>query len=108
MFALSQGSEAVEDCVQGALSSLYPPFESTAPPLLSQVSGSLRDSMVMEILDVLQEIAFNFPHLEKYWEKNKQKNGLEKSWNFSLAPALPTHFKVDCSVITLNRPSGVG
>ncbi|KAG9331290.1 hypothetical protein JZ751_019539 [Albula glossodonta] len=30
------GSEAVEDCVQGALASLYPPFESTAPPLLSQ------------------------------------------------------------------------
>ncbi|XP_068612059.1 rho guanine nucleotide exchange factor 40 [Brachionichthys hirsutus] len=38
------GSEAMEDCVQGALASLYPPFESTAPPLLSQVFSVLEST----------------------------------------------------------------
>ncbi|MFT7815262.1 rho guanine nucleotide exchange factor 40-like isoform X2, partial [Arapaima gigas] len=58
-----QGSEAVEDCVQGALSSLYPPFESTAPPLLSQVFSVLEATYQHDSLRYLLDYFIPAKHL---------------------------------------------
>ncbi|XP_035280397.1 rho guanine nucleotide exchange factor 40 isoform X1 [Anguilla anguilla] len=57
------GSEAVEDCVQGALSSLYPPFESTAPPLLSQVFSVLESTYQHDSLRYLLDYFIPAKHL---------------------------------------------
>ncbi|KAJ8268722.1 hypothetical protein COCON_G00113290 [Conger conger] len=57
------GSEAVEDCVQGALSSLYPPFESTAPPLLSQVFSVLESTYQQDSLRFLLDYFIPAKHL---------------------------------------------
>ncbi|XP_062371994.1 pleckstrin homology domain-containing family G member 4B [Sardina pilchardus] len=57
------GSEAVEDCVQGALASLYPPFESTAPPLLSQVFSVLESTYQHDSLRYLLDYFIPAKHL---------------------------------------------
>ncbi|XP_062864861.1 rho guanine nucleotide exchange factor 40 [Trichomycterus rosablanca] len=57
------GSEAVEDCVQGALSSLYPPFESTAPPLLSQVFSVLESTYQHDSVRYLLDFFIPAKHL---------------------------------------------
>ncbi|KAI7813921.1 rho guanine nucleotide exchange factor 40 isoform X2 [Triplophysa rosa] len=57
------GTEAVEDCVQGALSSLYPPFESTAPPLLSQVFSVLESTYQHDSLRYLLDFFIPAKHL---------------------------------------------
>uniref|UniRef100_A0A667WN66 Rho guanine nucleotide exchange factor (GEF) 40 n=1 Tax=Myripristis murdjan TaxID=586833 RepID=A0A667WN66_9TELE len=54
---------AVEDCVQGALSSLYPPFESTAPPLLSQVFSVLESTYQHDSLRYLLDYFVPAKHL---------------------------------------------
>uniref|UniRef100_A0A3P8XUR3 Rho guanine nucleotide exchange factor (GEF) 40 n=1 Tax=Esox lucius TaxID=8010 RepID=A0A3P8XUR3_ESOLU len=59
----TMGSEAVEDCVQGALSSLYPPFESTAPPLLSQVFSVLESTYQHDSLRYLLDYFIPAKHL---------------------------------------------
>ncbi|KAK2899972.1 rho guanine nucleotide exchange factor 40 isoform X1 [Channa argus] len=56
-------SEAMEDCVQGALSSLYPPFESTAPPLLSQVFSVLESIYQHDSLRYLLDYFVPTKHL---------------------------------------------
>ncbi|KAI1888672.1 hypothetical protein AGOR_G00187550 [Albula goreensis] len=57
------GSEAVEDCVQGALASLYPPFESTAPPLLSQVFSVLESTYQQDSVRYLLDFFIPAKHL---------------------------------------------
>ncbi|XP_056613263.1 rho guanine nucleotide exchange factor 40 [Triplophysa dalaica] len=57
------GTEAVEDCIQGALSSLYPPFESTAPPLLSQVFSVLESTYQHDSLRYLLDFFVPAKHL---------------------------------------------
>ncbi|XP_037335705.2 rho guanine nucleotide exchange factor 40 [Pungitius pungitius] len=57
------GSEAMEDCVQGALASLYPPFESTAPPLLSQVFSVLESTYQHDSLRYLLDYFVPAKHL---------------------------------------------
>uniref|UniRef100_A0A3Q3XBI8 Uncharacterized protein n=1 Tax=Mola mola TaxID=94237 RepID=A0A3Q3XBI8_MOLML len=54
---------AMEDCVQGALSSLYPPFESTAPPLLSQVFSVLESTYQHDSLRYLLDYFVPAKHL---------------------------------------------